>query len=266
MKHPQLDTVYLYDDPDSAGLDVDELAHWLAARLPHAHVVVRTDYLTHQLARFSSAQQEALVAELAEHLRRAEVDNLVRPQDRHRLPAVAPEDRGLDVVYEALALQSVLGLLIDAAEAKLFDLHVVFTANYLGVWRENEGYLRLRAAVLGVPNIISTSGLVEALELPRQYHFMRQQLALLGVEDDVDKTFADQTLGYGDPRVNEVCKGYLMQAVFYRLSGETGCEDPECRLHLSSTHRAAMRTQVLGRPGLCARHTHEFSMRGGQPE
>ena len=266
MKDPQLEFVYLYDDPDSAGLDVDALAHWLAARLPQTHVAVRTDYLTHQLARFNAAQQEALVAELGEQLQRAEVDNLVRPQDRERLPAVAPDERGLDVVYEALALQAVLGLLLDAAEAKLSHLHVMFTSNYLGVWRENEGYLRLRAAVLGVPNIISTSGLVEALELPRQYHFMRQQLAASGLEEDVDKVFADQTLGYGDPRVNEVCKGYLMQALFYRLSGETGCEDPACRLHLHTTHQAALRTQVLGRPGFCPRHKHQFSLWGGQPE
>jgi hypothetical protein len=266
VKEVQLDTVYLYDDPDTAGLDVDALSGWVAARLPHTHVAVRTDYLTHQLARFSSAHQEALIAELSDQLQRAEVDNLVRPQDRQRLPAVAPDERGLDVVYEAVALQGVLGLLLDAAEAKLSHLHVMFTSSYVGVWRANEGYLRLRAAVLGVPNIISTSGLVEALELPRQYHFMRQQLAVVGVEDDVDKVFADQTLGYGDPRVNEVCKGYLMQALFYRLTGETGCEDPACRLHLHTTHRAALRTQVLGRPGLCERHEHEFTLRGGLPE
>jgi hypothetical protein len=266
VKHPHLDAVYLYDDPDSAGLDVDALAGWLAARLPHAQVAVRTDYLTHQLARFTADQQEALAAELAEQLQRAEVDNLVRPQDRQRLPAVPPAERGLDVVYEATALQAVLALLVAPAEAKLSHLHVMFTANYLGVWRENEAQLRLRAAVLGSLNIISTSGLVEALDLPRQYHFMRQQMALLGVEDDVDKTFADRTLGYGDPRLNEVCKGYLMHAVFYRLSGELDCPDPACRLHLGHSHQAAMRTQVLGRPGLCARHSHEFAQRGGEPE
>jgi len=266
VKDVQLDTVYLYDDPDSAGLDVDALAGWLAARLPHAHVRVRSDYLTHQLARFTDEQREALVAELAAQLEGAEVTDLVRPQDRGRLPAVAPEERGMDVAYEAVALQTILGLLIDPAETGLSHLHVMFTANYLGLWRDNEAYLKLRAAVLGPLNILSTSGLVEAFELPRQYHFMRQQLAVMGIEEEVEDTFADQTLGYGDPRLNEFCKGYLMQAVFYRLTGETGCENPDCRLYLDRTQQAMMRTQVLGRPGLCARHRHEFTLHGGEPE
>jgi hypothetical protein len=142
----------------------------------------------------------------------------------------------------------------------------MFTANFLGTWREGKTHLRLRAAALGALNIISTSGLVEALELPRQYHFMRQQLAVLGIEEEVDDVFADQTLGYGDPRLNEVCKGYLMQAVFYRLTGDTGCDDPACRLHLGGTHAATMRTQVLGRPGLCERHRRELEARGAHPE
>ena len=266
MKEVSLESVYLYDDPDSAALDVDALAHWLAARLPRAHVVVRSDYLTHQLGRFTDEQRATLVAELEEQLARAEVDNLVRPEERQMLPPLAPQERGLDVVYEAVPLQTLLGLLLDPAEAKLSHLHIMFTAHYVGAWRENEPHLRLRAAVLGAPNIISTSGLVEALELPRQYHFMRQQLAVMGIEETVDDAFADQTLGYGDPRLNEVCKGYLMQAIFYRLTGETDCVDPSCRLHLAPTHRATMQTQVLGRPGLCEHHRHEFSIRGGEPE
>jgi hypothetical protein len=266
VKEVRLAAVTLYDDPDSAGLDVDALAGWLAARLPHAHVHVAADYFTHQLARFSDGQREALVAELGEQLAHAEVHDLVRPEDRGKLPPLPPEERGLDVVYEATALQSLLGLLLDPAVAKLSHLHVMFTSHYLGAWRENEGYLRLRATALGALNIISTSGLVEALELPRQYHFMRQQMAVLGLESDLEDAFADQTLGYGDPRVNEVCKGYLMQALFYRLRGEVGCEDPECRLHLGSTHRAAMKTQVLGRPRLCPRHRQDFAALGGDPE
>ena len=265
MKTP-LHHISLYDDPDSQGLDADYLARWLAAQFPQTQVEVRSDYLTYQLARFPDDQREALVDELCGQLAGAEVHDLVRPQDRAKLPPLPPEERGLDVVYEAVALQAILQLLMDPEEAKHSHLHVMFTANYLGTWGASEPHLRLRAAVLGTLNIISTSGLVEALELPRQYHFMRQQLAVLGIEEDVDQVFADRTLGYGDPRLNEVCKGYLMQAVFYRLTGDTGCDDPACRLHLHSTHDAALRTQVLGRPGLCPKHKQELVAVGAHPE
>lgn len=267
MTMARLREIFLYDDPDTAALDVDYLVGWLGAQLPQTRVSSRTDYLTHQLARFRDAERDVLVEQLCEQLQHAEVDNLVRPQDRERLPEMPPGERGLDVVYEAEALQLLLGLLIDPAEAGLSHLHVMFTSNFIGDWREGEAYLHLRTAVLGNLNIISTSGLVEALELPKQYHFMRQQVAVLGLEEeDVDSTFASQTLGYGDPRLNEVCKGYLMQAVFYRLQGETGCDEPRCRLYLNPTHTATLKTQVMGRGRLCERHLHDFRTHGGEPE
>lgn len=261
-----IDYLYLYDDPDAAGLDVDYLAHWVAALFPEAQVAVRTDFLTFHLARFSEAERDQLVTALCEQLERVEVDNLVRPQDRDRLPALPPAERGLDVVYEDVGLQAVLRLLIPEEETRLSHLHLVFTANFLGDWREDESYLRVRAAVLGLPNIISASGLVEALRLPKQYHFLRQQLAVLGIEEDVEETFADQTIGYGDPRLNEICKGYVMQAIMYRLSGETGCDDPACRLHLHGTHAGALRAQAVEKAGLCERHQEVVAEHGGQPE
>lgn len=261
-----LEYLYLYDDPDAAGLDVDYLGHWVAALFPDAQVAVRTDFLTFHLARFPQEEQDEVVGALCQQLQAVEVNDLVRPQDRDKLPEVPPEERGLDVVYEGVPLQAVMRLLIPDEETRLSRLHLMFTANFLGDWRDDESYLRVRAAVLGLPNIISTSGLIEGLQLPKQYHFLRQQLAILGVDEDVEDSFADQTLGYGDPRLNEVCKGYIMQAILYRLNGETGCDDPACRLHVHTTHAGALRAQAVEKPGLCERHREVVAEAGGLPE
>lgn len=264
----QLEYFYLYDDPEALGLDTDYLGHWLASLLPDVKIGVRADFLTFHLARFSDDEREALTGVLCGQLEGAEVTNLVRPQDREKLPALPPEERGLDVVYESAALQALLRLLIPEEERVASRVHVMFTANYLGVWREDEAYLRLQATALGLPNIISTSGLVEALELPKQYHFVRQQLAVMGVEEDVDvdEMFAEETVGYGDPRLNEVCKGYLLEALYYHMTGETGCSDPECRLHIVPTHVDTVRRQVTGHPRLCERHLELLAQWGGVPE
>lgn len=261
-----LQFIYLYDDPDAQGLDIDYLGHWLAHILPDVQVGVRTDFLTFQLSRFTDLERDQLTEVLCGQLEGAEVTNLVRPQDRDKLPPLAPEERDLDVVYESGALQAVLRLLIAEEERAGDRLHVMFTANYLGVWREDEAYLRLQAAALGLPSIISTSGLVEALALPKQYHFLRQQMAVLGVEADVEEIFADETVGYGDPRLNEICKGYILQALYFQMTRETGCSDPECRLHIVPSHVETLKTQVTGKPGLCERHRDLFVEWGGQPE
>lgn len=266
MADQQLDRIYLYDDPDAMGLDVDYLAHWLAHLLPDAEVGVRADFLTFHLARFTEEEREQLVTVLCGQLEGAQVTNLVRPRDRGRLPEVSPEERGLDVVYEANALQAVLHLLIPEAERQAGHPHLMFTANYLGCWREDEAYLRLQPTALGTPSVLSVSGLVDALELPKQYHFLRQQLALAGIEEEVDDLFAADTIGHGDPRLNEVCKGYVLQALFFHMTGETACADPACRLHIVATHTGTVETQVRGPAGLCARHQELFVQWGGQPE
>ncbi|MEN6301584.1 MAG: DUF6775 family putative metallopeptidase [Armatimonadia bacterium] len=249
-----LEYVYLYDDPDAAGLDVDYLGHWVASLFPDAQVGIRSDFLTFHLARFSDAEREELVSVMCAQLQGAEVTNLVRPDLRDKLPELLPEDRNLDVLYEGKPLQAILRLLVPQEEVVPSRVHITFTANYLGEWRPDEVYLHLRASVLGLPTIISPSSLIESLELPKQYHFMRQQLAILGVEEDVEDMFAQNTIGYGDPRLNEVCKGQVLQAISFALTGESGCDDPECRLYEAATHEAVLHTQVAGKPGLCERH------------
>ncbi|MEN6549311.1 MAG: DUF6775 family putative metallopeptidase [Armatimonadia bacterium] len=249
-----LEYVYLYDDPDAAGLDVDYLGHWVASLFPDAQVGIRSDFLTFHLARFSDAEREELVAVMCAQLQGAEVPNLVRPDLRDKLPELLPEDRNLDVLYEGKPLQAILRLLVPQEEVGPSRVHITFTANYLGEWRPDEVYFHLGASVLGLPNIISPSSLIESLELPKQYHFLRQQLAILGVEEDVEDMFAQNTIGYGDPRLNEVCKGQVLQAISFALTGETGCDDPECRLYEAATHEAVLHTQVAGKPGLCERH------------
>jgi hypothetical protein len=261
--------IYLYDDPDSPGLDVDALALWLQQRLPLAHVEPRSDYLTHHLGRFGEQERELMVEQLAARLEEVEIHNLVHPDHRERLPAEDPAESELDVVYDGRALQALLGLLVPEAESGRRQVHIAFTSNYLGRWSVASCYLELQVGFLGRPNLLTTSGLIEALALPRRYHFMRQQLATLGADDwldDLSVQFADHTLGYGDPRLNEVCKGYVLQAVVYCLTGEVGCVEKACRLHLGATHEETLATHTGAEPGLCGRHEALLKSWGGVPE
>jgi len=47
---------------------------------------------------------------------------------------------------------------------------------------------------------------------------------------DVKKRFKGEFIDYGDPRITEVAKGYVMQVLFYLLTGEAFCKDKKCRL------------------------------------
>ncbi len=262
-----LQAIYLYDDPDSAGLDIDYLAHWLGACLPATQILPRSDFFTHHLARFSEKQRDKLVSTLAQQLARIQIDNLVKPSERKYLPPLAPAEKGYEIIYDAYALQSLLRLLLPAAETRLSHIHIIFTAHYFGVWQESATYLQLRKAILGLPTIISTSGLIELRVLPKRYHFIRQQMAIFGLEEEEEEEqlLGTTPFGFGDRCVNEISKSYLLQALFYHWTGEIGCEEPSCLLALGhTTIEELMRRMRRQRLALCEQHQKILTQYGGR--
>ena len=70
---------------------------------------------------------------------------------------------------------------------------------------------------------------------------------------EMDEKFAGTFLTHDDERLTEVAKGYVMQAVFYRLTGEAFCDDAGCRLYDAHWQEEMLRAQ-LGEPEFCERH------------
>lgn len=264
----RLKSIYLYDDPDTESLDTDAVGRYLHARLPEVHVEVRGDFFTHQLGQMPDNEREAASQVLAEHLRRAEVKDLVHPAERGHVAREDPAELGLGPVYRAAALQAIMGVLLDPAESGLDCLHIVLTGQAIGDWDETRRF-RVRIACLGQPSLISTVGLIEVPERPREYSFLRAHLMALGLEEDLDdlaEAFAGKALGYGDERINDVLKGYAMMAVFYRLYGEGPCSDPRCRLHDAPTQQEMLACQCGPKARLCRRHSKMLAAVGGKPE
>ncbi len=253
-----LTAIYLYDNPDAAGLDIDEVGGYLAAQFPTVEVLPRSDFLTHQFVRFSAEQRAELEPEVMRQLARARAAEFGGAQPDDVAVGWPPEDLHPDLTFEAAALQTVLRLLIDPAEAGADRLHITFTDYAIGSWRGARELFCLHIIALGEPSVISTTGLVEALPRPREYQFKRAQFAMLGVDEealeDLAEEFAHCTFGYADPRINEVCKGYALMACFYRMFGEAFCADPTCRLYAARNQAELIRTQCSEHVGLCGRH------------
>ena len=264
-----LKRIFLYDDPDTPGLDIGELAGYLIARLPAGEVACRRDYITHHLERFAEPQREALIDELVQQLEGFEIDNLVIPEDRGKLPEEPAEGLELGTIYEATGLQAALKLLLPQEESGSGDLHLVFSDHCIADWDTDLRRARLRIASLGQPTVISTCGLIEAPAKPKQYHFLRTQMAILGADtDEVDiaDQFSDRALGYGDPRLNEALKGYVLKAAFYRMFNEATCRTRTCRLFDARTQEDVITAQIGRRPGLCEEYGRMLVEVGGENE
>ncbi len=259
----RLGRIYLYDDPDSQGLDIDYLAGYLASELPAVEVGVRRDFLTHHLGRFSDEEREMLIPELSRQLEGAKTEALKGSDDPLVEGLVREAELGEMLV--ARPLQAALRLLVPEEEAELSHLHIVFVSELVVELGVADG-LRLGVAALGAPTIVSTSGLIEAPRRPREYYFKKAQYVMAGADEyllELTEEFADRTAGYGDPRLNELLKGYLLMAVVFRVSGDGPCTHPTCPLYAAETQEELMAAQVGSESKICRRHREMLDSIGG---
>ncbi len=259
--------LHLYAEPSSPTLTLDELATWALELLPTLRIDLRPPFLAGYLEALSPMEQEAALDRLAVGWGQARVRNPAQPfvaaeplygevaYERRRL--TNPQSRAFGVFYDGEFIQLLLRDLIGKAEADLGHIHVIFTNQLLGTFDESDRRYHARTSLYGVPNLISTNGLVEAPAKPREYYLLKQQYAALGMGDAaaiLETEFEGRVVAPDDPRLTEIMKGYLMQSIFYHLTGDPFCPDPYCRLFNAHWQEEVIRAQLGGSYQFCPTH------------
>ena len=131
--------------------------------------------------------------------------------------------------------------------------HIAVERALLGTFDEADGRWHARTVILGFPSLISLRGLVEAPAGPPEFHIMRGLSPQLA-EAERERLESKMLLGLHDPRLTEVAKGYVLQAVFYQALGEAFCDDPDCRLFNAHRQEEMLKAQLGGAYELCPRH------------
>ncbi|MEE8401186.1 MAG: DUF6775 family putative metallopeptidase [Candidatus Hydrothermarchaeaceae archaeon] len=158
------------------------------------------------------------------------------------------------VLYDGLKLYGLLQSLIPEGERNLDNIHIILTDRLFGTFDEDDLRYHARVIICGFPSIISTTGIVEAPAKPREFYvekqfYGRDELAL----EELKRKFKDRFIDYGDSRMAEILKGYVMQAVFYQAFREAFCEDKDCRLYNAHWQEEMINAQLNG-PEFCKRH------------
>jgi len=256
-----IERIYLYDEGTAPTLDMAEVAGYLRLRTGCSCVSTHGSFA---LEHCSPDERPALGERIA-RLKVHDVDALPTEYEpayaeiefeRRRL---ANDDRGpFGVLYDGFGLQHVLRALLPPAQVRLDRVHVVFTNRTVGTWDENDRRYHLRSIIVGIPAIVSTTGLVEAPAKPREFYLARQQMGLAARSELthalLKERFKGRFLDHDDARLTEVARGYAMQAVVYQLTGEAFCTDPDCRLFNAHWQAELMRAQLGTPPEYCARH------------
>ena len=226
--------VHLYLEPSSSTLKIDEVAGYVKDMLA-CKVDVRPEFFTY----FSSQDRLDYIANT---IARTKVFDPHKPFVIHEPAPIEiafekkvlsnPGKRYLGILYDGFELQTVFNELIPSEENNLEHIHITFTNRLVCTYSEDDSRYHYRSIICGYPTIICTSGIVEAPAKPKEFYFLQQHYASMGNTnlDEVKKKFEGRFIDYDDARLTEVVKGYVMQGLFYYITGNPFCANKECRL------------------------------------
>jgi hypothetical protein len=162
-----------------------------------------------------------------------------------------PEKRVPGVLYEGFQLQQFYFSLIPEEEKTCSFIHIIFTNQMFATWDKNDRRYHARASIYSFPCLISTTGLIEAPAKPREYYLKRQTGIL---PETLREELKGRYLDYEDKRLTEVIKGYVMQAIFFHMTGNPFCENKDCRLYNAHWQEELIHAQLKTGNEFCKVH------------
>ena len=153
-------------------------------------------------------------------------------------------------MYDGFELQKILRYLNENNET----FHVILTNRLTCTFDEDDKRYHARAVICANPSIISTTGIIEAPAKPKEYYFEVMKLKSQGVDiKSAKEKYKGKFLEYDDKRLTKILEGYLLQVIFYNITGESFCEDIECRLNNAHWQKDLLFSQ-LEITKLCKKH------------
>lgn len=268
--------IYLYGEPSVNTLDTLTLVAYIKSLLPGMRVEARTAFIPWHLSTLSTTEKEQKLEYLAERFAIAKVRDTTRcfqeitplagevNYEKRRLGLASHDTFGL--LYDGFEVMYALAELIPREERGLSALHIAFTNQLLGTWEGDDRRYHARVAIFGYPALLSTSGVVEAPARPREYYLMKQRYRAMNMSDatilGLDRHFGDRFIDYNDMAMTGVMKGYMMQALFYHLTGNPFCEDRDCRLYNAHWQEEVIQAQLKSNREFCPLHEQALQKLG----
>lgn len=269
--------IRIHAEPRHEGVDYEAVAEYIRGLMPQVAVDLEPPPLESALERRRGREREELLEHMAAAFAAAKVRDLTRVNsggeaiiageidyERRRLDDSGSGVYGL--LYDAHMVSDLFWSQIGYNISELSQVTVVITNQLIGTWDRNDRRYHARAIVCGSPGVLSLSGLVAAPARSRDFYLAHQAVQVMGLGKEeaqqIAGSFADDYLEYEDERMTEVVKGYVLQAVAYRMTGEPFCGDPQCRLYNAHRQEEMLAAQ-LGGADLCARHNELFETARG---
>lgn len=240
-------SIHIYGE--SSLLSLEEILDYLKGLFPKFKFDLRDDFFTHHLnleILDPVAQRLATIRVLNPMKKALNPYPIYGEIDYEKRKLLNPLSSSIGVFYDGIRLQAILYCLLKKEERGFEHIHIAVTKQLIATWDESDLRYHLRVGVYGHPSIVSLSGAVEAPAKPREFYILKQ----MGIKKRFDGRFID----YGDSRISEVIKGYLIQAILYHLRGEAFCSDRGCRLFNAHWQEEMLYAQIESPYEFCDRH------------
>ena len=155
------------------------------------------------------------------------------------------------VMYDGFEMQKIIRKQLEIDNQ---TLHIILTNRFTCTFDESDSRYHVRAVICANPAIISTTGIVEAPAKSKKFYIeaMSSKAQGLDIEPIKDK-HKGEYLEYHDKRLSKIIEGYLLQVIFYVLTGESFCDYLDCRLNNAHWQRDLLYWQIEISK-LCDRH------------
>lgn len=184
--------------------------------------------------------------------------------DFEKTVILTPNKRFLGILYDGFEIQKIYNELVPEEENNLDHVHILLTNRLICTYSENDLRYHYRTIICGYPTIICTSGIVEAPARPKEFYLLMQYYTSLGNTnfDEIKTRFEGRFIDYDDFRFTEVVKGFVLQGLFYYITGNAFCDKKECRLFNAHWQEDMIEAQ-LNNGNLCNEHLkflHDFNI------
>ncbi len=253
--------IYLYNGARTESLNLAEIEGYLESWLKQIKIELREDFFFCYFSHLPPKKKETTVDEIARKLASLKVRQVNRNKsfaeplgvevEYERRKLLHGKVKSFGILYDGFELLALLSRLIPAEELSLDHCHIIFTNQLFGTWSEDDRRYHARVSVYGFPSLISTTGIVEAPAKPRDF-YLKQQLgaSLLTLKEEFKGKFID----YNDPHLTEVMKGYVMQALFFHITGNPFCKNKNCRLYNAHWQEDLIQAQLTSKSDFCLPH------------
>jgi|Deesub1362A_J573_1020465.scaffolds.fasta_scaffold00192_32 hypothetical protein len=241
--------IYLYG-PESETIDLREIREYLLEKFPF-QIKIRDNI-------FSSSPEHTEF--LAKELAKCRVRDICKKisdfeplygEIEFEKRVLTGKSRVLGVLYDGLDLSALIRKIIPTEELHVSNLHLVFTDRLIATLQDR---YHARIVILGIPVVISITGMIEAPAKPKEYYIAKQKLAPFGIPPETIKDqFKGRFIDYEDERLTEIAKGYVMQGIVYHFTHEAFCENKDCRLYNAHWQEDMIHAQTSD-PEFCERH------------